>query len=132
MPDFQSIYDRIREATGSRTQSEVATLLGVKQSSISDALRRQSIPDQWLLTLFDTCALNPAWVRSGKGPRYVTGSDGQPPIPLTLECTRRLEPVLKAALMATVPTLAEKLREALCLPVPEEAGGPEEENHDAL
>ena len=110
MSDFQPAYQRILEATGLRTQTEVADLLGIAQSSISDALRRQSIPDQWLVTLFDTYALNPAWIRSGKGPHYLTGCDGQPPVPLTPECTRRLEPVLRAALMATVPALAEELR----------------------
>lgn len=131
MPDFQSAYDRIREATGLRTQGEVATELGIRQSSISDAKRRNSIPDQWLLTLLDKHALNPAWVRSGKGPRYVTGCDGQPPIPLRLEqCAPRLEPMLRAALLTTVPALAGELREALGMapanPVETSHTGPDE------
>lgn len=122
MSDFQSAYDRIREATGLRTQSEVAALLGIAQSSVSDALRRQCIPDQWLLTLFDMCALNPAWIRSGEGPRYLTGCDGQPPLPLRLEqCVPRLEPMLRAALLTTVPALAAELREAMGLPAPDNA-----------
>lgn len=45
---FQDAYERILQATGLRTQSEVAALLGVKQSSISDAKRRKHIPDPWL------------------------------------------------------------------------------------
>lgn len=107
MSDFQSAYQRILEATGLRTQSEVAAALGVKQSSISDAKRRNSIPAQWLLTLLDKYALNPIWVRSGEGPRYLTGSDDQPPI--------RIE---------------SEQRAAMSLPVPEESGGPEEASHD--
>ena len=131
MPDFQSVYDRIREATGLRTQTEVAALLGVKQSSISDAKRRDSIPAQWLLILFDKRALNPTWVRTGEGAPYLAQSPGQPPNLFTPEqCIRRLEPILRAALLATVPILTAELRGALCLPVPEESGGPEEENHD--
>lgn len=114
MPDFQSAYDRIREATGLRTQGEVAAELGIRQSSISDAKRRNSLPDQWLLTLLDKHALNPAWIRSGEGPHHLIGSDGQPPIPLRLEqCAPRLEPLLRAALLTTVPALAAELREAL-------------------
>ena len=70
------------------------------------------------------------WLLSGESPRYLTRSDGQPPIPLTPECIRRLEPVLRAALLATVPTLAVELRESLGLPIPEEAGIPEEASHD--
>lgn len=132
MPDFQSAYDRIREATDSRTQSEVAALLGVKQSSISDAKRRNSIPAQWFLILFDKYALNPTWVRTGEGAPYLAQSPGQPPNLFTPEqCIRRLEPILKAALLATVPILTAELREALGLPVPEEPGGPEEASHDA-
>lgn len=132
MPDFQSVYDRIREATGLRTQTEVAALLGVKQSSISDAKRRDSIPAQWLLILFDKRALNPTWVRTGEGEPYLAQSPGQPPNLFTPEqCIRRLEPVLRAALLTTVPALAAELRQALYTPLPEETGGPEEESHDA-
>lgn len=124
--------NHIREATGLRTQSEVAALLGIQQSSISDAKCRNSLPDQWLIILLDKQALNPAWVRSGEGPRYLMGSDGQPPVPLTPEqCAPHLEPVLKAALLATVPALAAELREALGTPFSEEARGPEDESHDA-
>jgi bacteriophage CI repressor helix-turn-helix domain len=132
MSDFQTAYDRIREATGLRTQTEVAALLGVRQSSISDAKRRDSIPAQWLLILFDKHALNPTWVRTGEGAPYLAQSPGQPPNLFTPEqCIRRLEPVLRAALLTTVPALAAELRQALGLPVPEESGGPEEASHDA-
>lgn len=115
MPEFQAAYERILEATGLRTQSEVAVLLGIQQSSISDAKRRKSIPDQWLLTLFDKHSLNPGWLRTREGPRYLTGSDGQPPLPIESErrTALRLEPVLKSALLATVPVLAEELRKVL-------------------
>lgn len=132
MSDFQTAYDRIREATGSRTQSEVASLLGVKQSSISDAKRRNSIPAQWLLILFDKRALNPTWVRTGEGAPYLAQSPGQPPNLFTPEqCIRRLEPLLRDALLATVPILTAELRQALGLPVPEESGAPEEASHEA-
>ena len=132
MSDFQAAYERILEATGLHTQTEVASLLCIRQSSISDAKRRSVIPDKWLITLFETHALNPVWVRSGDGPRYLTGSDGQAPLPLTVEqCAARLVPVLQTALEATVPDLAARLREALDLPAPAEPRGSGEEGHDA-
>lgn len=45
---FQDAYERILQSTGLRTQTDVAALLGVKQSSISDAKRRNHIPDSWI------------------------------------------------------------------------------------
>ena len=45
---FDEAFDRIKKATGMRTQVEIAKLLDIRQSSISDAKRRQSIPDSWL------------------------------------------------------------------------------------
>ena len=80
MSDFQSAYQRILEATGLRTQSELAAELGIRQSNISDAKRRNSIPVQWLLSLFDKHALNPAWVRTGEGVPYLAQSTAAKPL----------------------------------------------------
>lgn len=44
MTFFQEVYDRIRCATNARTQTELAAVLEIRQSSISDAKRRNSIP----------------------------------------------------------------------------------------
>ena len=68
---LQDAYERILQSTGLRTQTDVAALLGVKQSSISDAKRRNHIPDSWILTLFNKKGLNPSWIRTGEGPQYV-------------------------------------------------------------
>ncbi len=124
MSDFPSAYQRILEATGLRTQSELAAELGIRQSNISDAKRRNSIPVQWLLSLFDKHALNPAWVRTGEGVPYLAQSTGQPPNLFTLEqCIHRLEPILRATLVGTVPALAAELREALSM-APSNPGEP--------
>ena len=56
---FQDAYERILQSTGLRTQTDVAALLGVKQSSISEAKRRNHIPNPWLMTLFSKRGLNP-------------------------------------------------------------------------
>lgn len=40
--------ERIRFITGTETQAELADLLGVRQSFISDAKRRGKIPSSWL------------------------------------------------------------------------------------
>ena len=59
-PDtFDNAYSRIRVATQTRTQTEVAKLLGIKQSSISDAKKKNTVPDGWLITLYRACGLEP-------------------------------------------------------------------------
>ena len=51
-PDkFDAQFQRILEATGCKTQVELADILEVRQSAISDAKRRMTIPSNWLETL---------------------------------------------------------------------------------
>ena len=59
MPDFNDIYERMRIATGCRTQMELADVLEIRQSSISDAKRRVAVPAAWLLTLLTREGVNP-------------------------------------------------------------------------
>ena len=71
-------YSRILVALGLRTQVEVAALLGVRQSSISDALRRNDpagVPAGWKLRLLETRELNPHWIQTGEGPMYMVPSE---------------------------------------------------------
>lgn len=68
---FDEAFDRIKKATGMRTQVEIAKLLDIRQSSISDAKRRQSIPDSWLIKLYQVYNLNPSWVLEGEVPQFL-------------------------------------------------------------
>ena len=68
MLSFQETYERICETTGARTQVELANLLGIRQSSISDAKRRNSIPADWYMKLFEKFGINPNWLKYGTGP----------------------------------------------------------------
>ena len=76
---FQEVYDRIRQVTNAPTQVELAKVLGIRQSSISDAKRRGSIPPEWYLTLFDKFGLNPDWLKKGLGPMYLRTEMGYTP-----------------------------------------------------
>lgn len=77
--DFESQYKRVFEAAGCGTQVELAAVLEVRQSSISDAKRRQSVPSDWLMKLFEKRRINPDWIRTGLGGRVVqtTGEAGR-------------------------------------------------------
>jgi phage repressor protein C with HTH and peptisase S24 domain len=68
-PDtFEDAYARIQAATRTRTQTEIASLLGIKQSSISDAKKKNTIPDGWLVTLYRSLGLEPDWILFGQEP----------------------------------------------------------------
>jgi len=68
---FEIIYSRILSVTNCITQMELATVLEISQSSISDAKRRASIPDTWLIILFDKFRLNPDYLRCGTGKMHI-------------------------------------------------------------
>lgn len=82
---FDEQMERIKFITGKRTQVELAELLGVKQSSVSDAKRRGKIPSSWLVILMRVKNVHPEWILTGNGPytlpkqpeagRYETGGE---------------------------------------------------------
>lgn len=79
MPGFEEIFERIKVATNTRTQVELAEVLDIRQSSISDAKRRDSVPSDWFLKLFEKFGLNPDWLKSGLGPMYLKSEQGYEP-----------------------------------------------------
>lgn len=82
--------------TNTRTQVELAECLGIRQSSVSDAKRRNSIPSDWLVTLAMQLGLHPQWVLTGKGGMYAVPSD-QPDTVLLAERLQELESTLRAS-----------------------------------
>lgn len=67
--------ERFFEAVGCRTQLEVAQFLGIRQSSISDAKKRNALPSDWLLTLLQKKSVNPDWVLYGVGSKFLQPAD---------------------------------------------------------
>ncbi|GHV53101.1 DNA-binding protein [Deltaproteobacteria bacterium] len=79
MSRFDEILGRIKIATHTRTQVELAEVLDIRQSSISDAKRRNSVPADWCLKLFERFGLNPDWLKHGVGPMYLRAEQGYDP-----------------------------------------------------
>ena len=75
-PD-DTLLARIFEAAECSTQVELAKLLSIKQSSISDAIRRNSIPSDWLVKLFCLKRINPEWVITGLGPKHLAPTSSE-------------------------------------------------------
>lgn len=76
MINFDEIFERIKQATKTRTQVELAEVLDIRQSSISDAKRRNSVPSDWYIKLFEQFGLNPDWLKKGSGPMYLRTPEG--------------------------------------------------------
>lgn len=68
---FTEQMDRIQIVTGHCTQTELAAFLGIRQSAISTAKRRQKIPSSWLVILMRLRNVHPEWILTGNGPCFV-------------------------------------------------------------
>ncbi|MFV0423927.1 LexA family transcriptional regulator [Oleidesulfovibrio sp.] len=80
MSTFDEVFERIKMATNTRTQVELAEVLDIRQSSISDAKRRNSVPSDWYMKLFEKFGLNPDWLKMGSGPMYLRTEQGYQPV----------------------------------------------------
>ena len=74
---FEEALERIKKATGARTQVQLAEVLDVRQSSISDAKRRCSVPADWFLKLYRSHGLDPDWLAEGSGTPYIDSGKGK-------------------------------------------------------
>jgi len=79
MSSFMEVYRRILLATNARTQSELAEVLEIRQSSISEAKRRGAVPSGWYIKLFEKFGLSQDWLRYGTGPMYLRTEAGYMP-----------------------------------------------------
>ena len=73
--DFDIFMKRVFETTGIGSQAELAEVLDINRSAISQARRKDTIPSKWLLQLFRTYGLNPDWAETGEGQPFLN----QPP-----------------------------------------------------
>ena len=72
------LFERLYRITECCTQAELASMLGVKQSSISDAQKRSAIPAEWLVKLLRVKGINPEWILTGFGPKKLGPATGEP------------------------------------------------------
>lgn len=76
--DTRTPLARVYEAAACRTQSELAAILGIRQSSISDAKKRGAVPAEWLLKLLLLKGINPVWVLTGQGSQWLQPAEQMP------------------------------------------------------
>lgn len=124
--EFDAAYARICEVCGMKTQTELSAHLGIRQSSISDAIRRMAIPPAWLLTILSREKVNPAWILTGEGSKYLLPSSLPPSASMVLMERLNgpdLEQRIRAGLMSATECLASEIRDLV-------AGGRQEAEHD--
>lgn len=67
MIDFNTFFTRVQKATHIATQHDLAKALGVNRSAITQAKRRNSIPQKWILALSRSLQLSVDWLEFGVG-----------------------------------------------------------------
>jgi phage repressor protein C with HTH and peptisase S24 domain len=72
---FNIFYERTSQALGVVNLSELADILKVNRSSITQARKKDSVPSNWLIELFRLYGLNPDWLEGGSGPRLLKPHD---------------------------------------------------------
>jgi len=72
---FNNFFQRVSKPLAINSLSELADILEVNRSSITQARKKDSIPANWLLELYRRYGLNPDWLESGTGPEFLRPSD---------------------------------------------------------
>jgi len=68
---FEKFIQRVYEAAGIESQTDLARILGVNRSAVTQARKKGAIPDRWLLQLFRGYGLNPEWLETGMGSTFL-------------------------------------------------------------
>lgn len=68
---FEDFLKRVFEATGMNSQLELASALEINRSAITQARKKNAIPERWILQLYRKFGLNPDWLESGMGETFL-------------------------------------------------------------
>lgn len=106
--DTEKILDRMIRAIGGKTQGDLGKILGISQTSISEAKRKGKVPPEWFLKLSVEKKLNPNWLLSGHGPMLIPEREIVIDYDLLLEVTDAIDSFKKRYLK---PWTKEKRKE---------------------
>jgi phage repressor protein C with HTH and peptisase S24 domain len=65
--DFLAVFNRLKEAAGARTDTELAQSLGLRQSTISAAKSKKEIPPGWIIDIARKFHASSDWLIFGHG-----------------------------------------------------------------
>lgn len=73
--NFKYFYNRLADEGYVTSQKDLAIILGVDSSAISQAKKRNSIPLSWIAILSQQLSLTPEWIKTGTGKKRLNGLD---------------------------------------------------------
>jgi len=108
--EFEATLGRLQEVTGCKTQVQLAEYLDIRQSSISDAKRRASIPSDWLLRVWRKTQVSPDWILYGNacGHKLAVPSDDTGRVISTIDPVR-LRNTVKADLIKGITRYLDQM-----------------------
>jgi len=71
--NFNPFYNRLTGEGHITSQKDLASILGVDSSAVSQAKKRNSIPLSWVTILSQRLSLNPKWIETGFGEKHISG-----------------------------------------------------------
>ena len=78
---FDIFIRRAFEALKISSQNRLAILLGINRAGITQAKKKGSVPDKWILTLYRNYGINPDWIETGKGKMFIAERGGSVVVP---------------------------------------------------
>lgn len=74
-PGFEGFYARTASVTGLSSQAELAAVLGVHRSAITQAKKKNAVPKAWILAVSRQAGVDPDWLEFGRGRARRKGDD---------------------------------------------------------
>lgn len=75
--EFDDFLRRVYAATGIQSQNELAAAMHINRSAITQARKKNAVPDKWLLQLYRLFNLSPDWLETGNGPTFLRAGSGR-------------------------------------------------------
>jgi len=75
--DFEAILNRMKSAINAKSDTELGSKMGLKQSAISSAKTRGQIPAAWVVSMAQDHGISADWLLTGVGQPYVESTRGK-------------------------------------------------------
>ena len=98
---FEGFFARAAKAAGLVSQTELAGLLGVHRSAVTQAKRKDAVPKAWVLAVSRRTGADPDWLEFGRQRR--SGATGTSPGESGLKAAPQDEALMASGVRAAVP-----------------------------
>lgn len=78
---FDIFIGRAFEALQISSQNKLAILLGINRAGITQAKKKGTVPEKWILELYRKYGINPDWIETGKGKMFIAERHGSAIVP---------------------------------------------------